>query len=257
MIASDDDNYTWKAGGAAARRRIGYKGDNDVGRAMDRNKQNVDYFVLSGAEHYPIDEYLRHGLVDAMQKGAHHWGLDNTPVGDIVYGRPVETGLQGDIRAKWETLGGAQGFLGKPQTGVITTPDNKGLYAHFQGGSIYWTHETGAYEVHGAIRRKWKSLGWERSFLGYPTTDETATPDKKGRYNHFQGGSIYWTHETGAYEVHGAIRRKWKSLGWERSFLGYPVSDEMSTPDGVGRMSRFKGGTIYWTRQKGAWVEKS
>ena len=52
-------------------------------------------------------------------------------------------------------------------------------------------------------------LGWERSFLGYPLTDETATPDGVGRYNHFQGGSIYWTPATGAHEVHGAIRGQW------------------------------------------------
>ena len=91
MIASEDDGHTWRAGGAAARKRVGYRGDNDVGRAMDRNSQNVDYYVLSGANHYPIDEYIRHGLVDAMQKGAHHWGLDDTPIGDVVYGRPVGT----------------------------------------------------------------------------------------------------------------------------------------------------------------------
>lgn len=87
MIASDDDGFTWLAGGAAARRRCGYKGDNDVGRAMDDNKRNVDYYVLHGADHIPVDDYINHGLVDAMRKGAHHWGLDNTPIGDIVYGR--------------------------------------------------------------------------------------------------------------------------------------------------------------------------
>lgn len=98
MIASKNDGFTWRSGGAAYKKKIGYRGDNDVGRAMKRNKQNVRILVLQGADHAPIDEYLRHGLVNAMQKGAHRWGLDNTPVGDIVYGRPVETGLQGDIR---------------------------------------------------------------------------------------------------------------------------------------------------------------
>src|SRR5207302_49498 len=83
--------------------------------------------------------------------------------------------------------------------------DGVGRYNHFQGGSIYWTPGTGAHEVHGAIKDKWASMGWERSFLGYPVTDETGTPDGVGRYNHFQGGSIYWTPSIGAYEVHGAI----------------------------------------------------
>src|SRR5664280_1669767 len=63
---------------------------------------------------------------------------------------------------------------------------------------------TGAHEVHGAIREIWHGLGWEQSFLGYPLTDETVLARDNGRYNHFQGGSIYWSPATGAHEVHGA-----------------------------------------------------
>jgi len=160
--------------------------------------------------------------------------------------------VHGAIRNKWAELGWERSFLGYPTTDERTTPDGRGRFNHFQGGSIYWTPETGAHEVHGAIRNKWKELGWERSFLGYPTTDESTTPDGRGRYNHFQSGSIYWTPETGAHEVHGAIRNKWKELGWERSFLGYPTSDEKRTHDGRGRFSQFEGGSIYWTPEGGA-----
>ena len=53
-------------------------------------------------------------------------------------------------------------------------------------------------KVKGAIRDKWAELGWERSFLGYPTTDEWPTPDGVGRFNDFQGGSIRWHPDTGA-----------------------------------------------------------
>ena len=155
--------------------------------------------------------------------------------------------VHGAIRDKWTELGGTESFLGYPLTDETVTPDGTGRYNHFQGGSIYWTSKTGAHEVHGAIRDKWTELGWEKSFLGYPLTDETVTPDRTGRYNHFQGGSIYWTSKTGAHEVHGAIRDKWAKLGWEKSYLGYPISDEKSTSDGKGRYSEFQGGTLYWT----------
>ncbi|WP_424097626.1 LGFP repeat-containing protein [Moorena producens] len=104
--------------------------------------------------------------------------------------------IQGDIDLKWFELGGILSFLGYPTTDVRQTRDKVGLYNHFQGGSIYWSPDTGAHEVHGLIRDKWADLGWERSFLGYPITDETVTPDGIGRYNHFQGGSIYWTPDT-------------------------------------------------------------
>jgi uncharacterized protein with LGFP repeats len=160
--------------------------------------------------------------------------------------------VHGDIRGKWSSLGWERSFLGYPTTDETATPDGRGRYNHFQGGSVYWTPQTGAHEVHGAIRGKWASLGWERSFLGYPQTDESTTPDGRGRYNHFQGGSIYWTPQTDAHEVHGAIRGKWSSLGWERSFLGYPLTDETTTPDGRGRYNHFQGGSVYWTPQTGA-----
>jgi uncharacterized protein with LGFP repeats len=154
------------------------------------------------------------------------------------------------IDDKYASLGGAGGFLGQPSSPETDTPDHHGRYKHFQYGSIYWTPQTGAHEVHGLIREKWSSLGWERSFLGYPITDETSTPDGGGRYNHFQGGSVYWTPQTNAHEVHGAIRDKWSALGWEHSFLGYPVTDELGTP-GPGRFSRFQGGAIHWTPYTG------
>jgi uncharacterized protein with LGFP repeats len=127
----------------------------------------------------------------------------------------------------------------------MTTADGRGRVRDFQGGSIYWTPETGAHEVHGDIRVKWARSGGVRSFLGYPVTDETGTPDGVGRFNHFQGGSIYWTPETGAQEVHGDIRERWASMGWERSRLGYPTSDERSWERG--RLSDFQGGSILWT----------
>jgi uncharacterized protein with LGFP repeats len=160
--------------------------------------------------------------------------------------------VHGSIRALWSSLGWERSLLGYPLTNETATPDGKGRYNHFQGGSIYWTPTTGAHEVHGSNRALWASLGWERSLLGYPTTNETTTPDGRGRYNHFQGGSIYWTPTTGAHEVHGAIRGLWSSMGWERSVLGYPLTNELTTPDGIGRYNHFEGGSVYWTPQTGA-----
>jgi len=46
----------------------------------------------------------------------------------------------------------------------------------------------------------------------------------------------------------------WAQNGWERSELGFPVSDEMTAPDGVGRQSNFQFGSIYWTPSTGAYI---
>jgi hypothetical protein len=94
--------------------------------------------------------------------------------------------------------------------------------------SVVAPSSAGAFEVHGAIRARYLALGAEASILGYPRTDETGTPDGVGRFNHFEGGSIYWTPGTTAHESHGLIRERWASLGWERNpQLGYPITDEL------------------------------
>lgn len=41
-------------------------------------------------------------------------------------------------------------------------------------------------------------------------------------------------------------------MGGRNSDLGFPISDELTTPDGIGRYSVFEGGMIYWTPQTGA-----
>lgn len=152
------------------------------------------------------------------------------------------------IDSKYTKLGGDNGFLGKPTSKETTCPDGVGHYRHYEHGSIYWHPLTEAYEVHGLIRAKWAKLGWERSFLGYPKTDESDSGGgAKGRFNLFQGGAITWKQGANeAFETHGAIRSKFGQMGWEAGFLGFPTTDETHTPDGKGRFNHFEGGSIYW-----------
>jgi hypothetical protein len=156
----------------------------------------------------------------------------------------------GAINGKWRELGGQCGHLRACTTNELPTPDGRGRFNHFQFGSIYWTPETGAHAVWGDIRLRWEQLGWEAGRLGYPLTDETTTPDGRGRFNHFEGGSVYWTPQTGAHPVWGAIGALWASMGWERSCLGYPTSGEL--PYGAGVIQYFERGSITWTAAGGA-----
>jgi len=166
------------------------------------------------------------------------------------------TEMHGAIAEHYYNTPGLVALLGPTTTTERTTPDTIGRYNHFtggDGGSIYWTPNTGAWSVHGAIRGHWESLGWETGPAGYPTTDERTTPDGVGRYNHFTGGdgaSIYWTPATGAQLVHGAIRDRWASMGWELSSLGYPTSDEFAVPGG--RRSNFQRGSLTYRFSDGA-----
>ena len=94
--------------------------------------------------------------------------------------------------------------LGYPKTGELVTPDGVGRYNHFENGSIYWTQATGAHEVRGLIQAKWYELGWEKSDLGYPLTDEHGDGGRSGPLQPLPGGAaIYLTPAHGSDEVHG------------------------------------------------------
>lgn len=169
--------------------------------------------------------------------------------GSSIYWTPF-TGAhetQGLIQQEWAKLGWERGPLGYPLTDETATSDGVGRFNHFSGSggsSVYWTPLTGAHETQGLIEQEWAKLGREKSVLGYPTTDETATAGPGGRYNNFTGGAITWSPAAGAHETHGMIRARWASLGFERSRLGFPITDEFSVPGG--RRNNFQGGNITW-----------
>lgn len=131
-----------------------------------------------------------------------------------------------------------------------------GMAQDFDVLTAYWTASVGTVRtVQGAIRDLYRTIGGPTGVLAWPTTDERTTPDGIGRYSHFTGtrpagSSIYWTPQTGAHEVLGAIRARWAQLGWERSYLGYPTSGEY--PITGGRRSDFQHGYITWTASGGA-----
>ena len=92
---------------------------------------------------------------------------------------------------------------------------NGGLMHEFRNGAIYWHSRTGAFEVHGSIRGSWVALGGEGSVFGYPTSDETTTHDGVGRFNSFESASVSWHPSTGAFEVHGRVRERWRTMSSE------------------------------------------
>jgi Uma2 family endonuclease len=175
-------------------------------------------------------------------------GLFNYFQGGLIEWSPASGAweVHGSILNKFAKLGWEQSILGYPTTDTWTTGKGDGLFNYFQGGLIEWSPASGAWEIHGPILDKFANLGWEQSVLGYPTTDTWTTGKGDGLFNYFQGGLIEWSPSSGAHEIHGAILGEFAKLGWEKSSLGYPTSDETGTPDGFGRFNHFQGGTIYW-----------
>ena len=62
-------------------------------------------------------------------------------------------------------------------------------------------------------------------------------------------GAVYWSPESGAEPVTGAIYDAWASLGFERGALGLPTSGEIQEPQWI--VQNFQHGTLNFDREKG------
>jgi hypothetical protein len=157
----------------------------------------------------------------------------------------------------YRQMGGAASYLGAPVGAAATLAG--GQMQAYAGGAIYWSAATGAHAVKGAILARYQALGGPSGVLGFPTTDEQ--PTGPGRVSHFTGrgagAAVYWTLATGAQSVRGAILAHYTALGGPTGVLGFPTTDELGTPEGVGRFNHFTGNgagaSVYWTPATGAW----
>lgn len=172
---------------------------------------------------------------------------------------PSPHAVCGEIRNKYNAMGGPASFLGYPTSPEYQNPGNTGARSEFLNGSIYWSAATGAHPITPLFMTKWAQHGWEAGWMRYPTSDEIPNGDNIGSRQEFQtaNAAIYWNSAItapGLAVIGGAIRDKWGQLGWETpgSALGYPISDELVLPGGVGRMNRFERGVIYFHPTTGA-----
>ncbi|RPJ42922.1 MAG: hypothetical protein EHM21_12210 [Chloroflexi bacterium] len=152
--------------------------------------------------------------------------------------------IYGLIRQKWAQMGWENSPLGFPITDEDPAGTAGGRISRFENGAILYRPDIGTFETHGAIFRRWANIGGFNT-LGFPLTDELITPDTRGRYNHFERGSIYWTPETGAWDVSTDIRDEWAAKGWELGPVGYPVNASMRLPGVATDFQDFERGTIY------------
>lgn len=161
--------------------------------------------------------------------------------------------VAGAIGGTYQASVGPGGPLGLPVSDERPLPDGRGRFQAFQNGMVYWTPQTGAQLVRGAILDAWGKQGYERGPAGYPTGAELKTPNRDGVVQGFENGTVYFSPKTGAHRIQGLIRGKYAQLGFENSFLGFPAADEQPLAN-AGRLSRFEGGNIYWSPLSGAWA---
>lgn len=124
------------------------------------------------------------------------------------------------------------------------------------GATAYWSaHNYKKHFTWGAIGECYERLHSTHGYLGFPTSDELdAAPSPRkteGRYQEFEGGTIYRRSRAGAHSVHGEIGALFHAKGGTRSRLGFPMADEHSaarSPQGTdGVYQYFEGRWDYPT----------
>jgi hypothetical protein len=188
----------------------------------------------------------------AMQLAGH-------PEASIVW-KPGMVGaweIYGAIRQSWINTGSVTGPLHYPIDQERPAFDNHGRFQHFEGGILSWHPDIpgGPFIVWGLIGKRWLEIGREQ--FGYPVTNEMTFNDG-GKYNTFRAmqlpghpeASIVWKPGTErAWEVYGAIRDKWISMGGVSGTLGYPIQEEKPSDAGQGRYQLFEHGSISWHQE--------
>ena len=159
--------------------------------------------------------------------------------------------VHGGILNGYNEAGGYQA-LGLPTMNEDCSLKDGWCYQIFEGGTIYWSEKTGSHNIHGGIRDRWASLGYEWGWLGFPTSNEIGGLKDSGVYQTFENGAIYYTDATGAHTNGGAIRDEYAEHGYENGILGYPVGDEVCGLKDSGCYQSFQGGRLYWTQKLGS-----
>ncbi|MGR6092296.1 N-acetylmuramoyl-L-alanine amidase [Brevibacterium sp. CSND-B09] len=163
-----------------------------------------------------------------------------------VGGYPVKGAIGTYYRSHSAQTGEARSLEGK-----LSNPN--GAYQRFAKGTVYWSSKTGAHLNKGGIRNGYKRAGYTKGFLGYPSSDEkTFKYRKSAYYQNYENGMITWSSATKGQPMRGEMLKKWKSLGWERSKLGLPKTDQFSSAGKI--RQNFEHGYMTYTKSQGVKV---
>jgi hypothetical protein len=129
------------------------------------------------------------------------------------------------------------------------TAGKGGYFLRYEKGWVYYNPKLyQAFAIWGETMKKYQAANFETGWLGFPTTDPKNTPNRTGTYQHFDGGSIYYSPTTGYHYIAGAFKDYWANIGWENSTeLGFPKTDEVEIfIDGYTRYQQFEKGTLFF-----------
>ena len=185
-----------------------------------------------GAATSGVQASAKGGVFQRFEHGVGYW---SPATGAQFVGEPV--------LSAWGAYGYQTGSMGYPRSGGVAGVGGS-RHQIFEGGIAYWRPGGRVSFIRGPILTAWAAAGWERSWLGLPTSNETAST-KGGVFQRFERGVAYWSPATGAQFVGEPVLSAWGAYGYQTGSMGYPRSGGVA---GVGgsRHQIFEGGIAYW-----------
>ena len=185
-----------------------------------------------GAATSGVQASTKGGVFQRFKHGVGYW---SPATGAQFVGEPV--------LSAWGGYGYQTGSMGYPRSGGVVGIGGS-RHQIFEGGIAYWRPGGRVSFIHGSILSAWAASGWERSWLGLPTSNETAST-KGGVFQRFEHGVGYWSPATGAQFVGEPVLSAWGGYGYQTGSMGYPRSGGVV---GIGgsRHQIFEGGIAYW-----------
>ena len=185
-----------------------------------------------GAATSGVQASTKGGVFQRFEHGVGYW---SPATGAQFVGEPV--------LSAWGGYGYQTGSMGYPRSGGVVGIDGS-RHQIFEGGIAYWRPGGRVSFIHGSILSAWAASGWERSWLGLPTSNEAAST-KGGVFQRFEHGVGYWSPATGAQFVGEPVLSAWGGYGYQTGSMGYPRSGGVVGIDGS-RHQIFEGGIAYW-----------
>ena len=185
-----------------------------------------------GAATSGVQASTKGGVFQRFERGVGYW---SPATGVQFVGEPV--------LSAWGGYGYQTGSMGYPRSGGVVGIDGS-RHQIFEGGIAYWRPGGRVSFIHGSILSAWAAFGWERSWLGLPTSNETAST-KGGVFQRFERGVGYWSPATGVQFVGEPVLSAWGGYGYQTGSMGYPRSGGVVGIDGS-RHQIFEGGIAYW-----------
>ncbi|WP_297005893.1 LGFP repeat-containing protein, partial [uncultured Corynebacterium sp.] len=176
--------------------------------------------------------------------------------GDIYYSPLTGGAVWGDIKARYDQLGGANHPIGVPITNEIENTDAY-RYTNFSNGTMSWRGTDRATRfMYFNTQKVWDALGRETGEYGFPSGDEMARePGVFHIVNFADRGVIGWSSLFGARELAGQAYIYWDTQLETSNDLGYPIPDVL--PFSLVSTQRFSRGSIMGSGENIAVIPRS